>query len=377
MIKVLRENVIKQLASIKDDNVSIAGIAIERRKLLEALKLQNQAGADMLTIDYGNVSWEYEYSNRSDGTWEYSPHTFEPKPCIQISCDHTIMRFMNHPKPTHRYSDFSTPAIPLNFVDRESYTKPKLTGICLGTKELINALTFVIHGVETNGDRPVLECVLFDSGDDTLKLVTADGFRLTTAKFTAEGMPQDKILINRLDIPKLLTFLKSNTEGTGKRKKWLDTYMKATKKTIKFTSEKGMVEFDKQSGTYPNYQLLIPKDGTKIEFIASDILDGVKTVSVTARDGSGIIRLVFGAGNPNGIIQLLANSEGLGESIADCQAIVESDCKIAVNAHYLTDLLSQCGDSRITVRITTPSSPMVFDISADRQEVVMPMFVQW
>lgn len=38
-IKVLRENVIKQLASIKDDNVSIAGIAIERRKLLEALKL--------------------------------------------------------------------------------------------------------------------------------------------------------------------------------------------------------------------------------------------------------------------------------------------------------------------------------------------------
>jgi hypothetical protein len=52
-IKCLRENVIKTLTSIKDDNVSIFDVAIERRKLLEALKLLTD---DTLTLNYGRVS---------------------------------------------------------------------------------------------------------------------------------------------------------------------------------------------------------------------------------------------------------------------------------------------------------------------------------
>ena len=373
-IKVLRENVIKQLTTIKEDNVSIAGIVIERRKLLEALKLQAQANADMLTIDYGNVSWEYEYQNYSDGRWEKEPFKLEPQPCIQISCDHTTMRFMSHHKSKN---GLMQNVIPLNFVDRNEYIKPILKGTSLDTRELIDALTFVIHGIATDETRPPLACVLFESGGDTLKLVTADGFRLVTAKFAIKGIPQDKVLINRLDIPKLLTFLKSNTEGTGKRKVWLDTYILHDYKTLKFTSEKGMVEFDKQPGIFPSYSKLIPEDGAKIEFIASGMLKAVKALKNIASDGSGIIRLNFSTGEPCGKITLSAKSEDYGESSIECDALVESDCKIAVAHKYLIDLLKQCGDSKISVRITVESSPMVFDISDTKQEVIMPMFVQW
>ena len=373
-IKVLRENVIKQLASIKEDNISIAGIAIERRKLLEALKLQTQDNADMLTINYGTVSWEYEYSNHSNGSWKLDPFKLEPQTCIQISCDHTTMRFMNHPK----VKNWQEPkVIPLNFVDRIKYIKPILKGRPLDTQKLIDALTFVSHGMATDETRPPLACVLFESGDDTLKLVTADGFRLATAKFTVKGISPSNILINRLDIPKLLTFLKSNTEGTGKRKEWFDTHMQVTKKTVKFMSEKSMVELDKQPGTFPDYSKLIPKDGTKNEFIASDMLRAVKALSNIANEGSGIIRLHFNTGEPCGKITLFVKSEDYGESRNECDALVESDCKIAVNHKYLLDLLKQCGDARIAVMVTNPSSPMLFDISDTRQEVVMPMFVQW
>ncbi len=377
-IQALRETLIKQLSSIKEDNVSVADIIIDRRKLLEALKLQSQPDADVININYGKVSWHYDYRNYSDGKWEYEPHTKEPEPCIQFSCNHTIMRFLNKPKQA-RYGQ-ELKVIPLNFVDHAEYVKPKLSGIPLDTQELISALTFVQHGIAIEEGRPVLNCVLFDSGDDTLKLVTADGFRLSTAKFTVKGIPQDKVLIHRSDISKLLTFLKSNTDGKGKHKAWLDTYMKSTKKTVKFMSNKGMVEFDKQKGTYPDYTQLIPKDGTKIEFVASDMTEAAKALMVTAKEGSGIIRLKFTHGDTIGKINLSTHAEshdGDNESSVDCDATVESDCKIAVNARYLTDLLSQCGDSRTTIRLTTPSSPMVFDIDGKFQETIMPMFVQW
>jgi DNA polymerase III sliding clamp (beta) subunit (PCNA family) len=366
-IKVMRKDLIGKLASIKDDNVSIADITIERRKLLEALKLQTQSDADILTLTYGKVSWLDDGSKGSDN--------LNPTPCIQFSCNHTIMRFMNHPKQPRYRQELKV--IPINFVDHTEYIKSELSGIPLDTQELIRALTFVQHGIETDGLREVLACVLFESGDDTLKLVTADGFRLPIAKFAAKGIPQDKVLIHFKDIIKLLTFLKSNTTGKGKHKVWLDTYVLYDYDKIKFTSEKGIIEFNKQVGDFPNYGQLIPKDGTKIEFIASDMLEGVKAVSIMAKDGSGIIRLQFQKYDATGKIILTARSEEIGDSSVDCDAIVESDCKIAVNANYLVELLSQCGDARITLRVTTPSNPMVFDISDSKQETVMPMFVQW
>ena len=281
---------------------------------------------------------------------------------------------MNHPKAK---TLLEPKIIPLNFVDHTEYTKPKLTGTRLDTVGLIEALTFVIHGIAKNDTRPVLACVLFDSGNNILKLVAADGFRMPITQITADGIPEEKILIYRSDIQQLLAFLKSNVSGKGKHKEWLDTYISTTNNTVKFMSDKGIVEFDKQPGTYPDYQHLIPTNGTKVEFIASNMLEAVNTVSHIAKDGSDIVRLQFNTGEPCGKITITAKSEQCGESSVECDALVESDCKIAVNCNYLMDLLRQCKDSRITIRLTNPSSPMDFAISDSKQETMMPMFVQW
>jgi len=382
-IKVLRENLISKLASVKEDNVSIAGIAIERRKLLEALKLQKQADADTLTISYGNVSWQYEYKNYSDGRWELDPFTLEPKPCIQISCNHTTMRFMHCPKS----KNWQEPKIiPLNFTDHRSYIKPELNGIPFDTRELISALTYALHGVATEESRPVLCCVLFDSGDNVLKLVSADGFRMPIISMPAEGIPAGKVLIHSSDILKLITFLKAvKPIGKGKGKYYPEVYLAYTDNGLKFSHDNGMIEFEKQDGTFPNYEQLIPKDEhSKVEFIASDMLQAVKSISNIANDGSGIIRLQVQQGEPAGKISVSASSEEYGESTVECDALVEyseyhktAPCQIAANNHYLIDLLKLCGDNRITLKIRQSSSPMVFEIGDNRQAVIMPMMAQW
>ncbi len=388
-IQLNRKDLIAKLSSIKDDNISIADIVIERRKLLEALKLQTQE--DILNINYGMVSWHYDYKMEhirakyqdSDGMskfhddceWEYEPYTLEPQPCIQFSCNHTVMRFMNHPKTTHRGGSFSNPAIPLNFVDGNTeFVKPELTGIPLDTQELIRALTFVYPCVATEQTRPVLNCVLLESGDDVIKLVTADGFRLGIATIHAKGIPQDKVIIHPIE---LYTFLKSiKPTGKGKSKAYPGVYLNWDTDEVTFqTSNNSFETTNLPKMVFPDYTQLIPKDGTHVQFIACDMLTATKALSYIAKDGSGIIRLQFQA-SENKVV-LSTRSEDLGDTTAECDAKVDADCKIAVNTKYLIDLLSQCRDNIVDMRLTDPSSPMVFNIGEDRQQVLMPMFVQW
>jgi len=306
-IKVLRENVIKSLSSIKDDNVSIADVAINRKRLLEALKLQNE---DMLTINYGKVSWG-DYN-------KYTEYNIEDETCIQFSCNHTIMRFLN--RPTVKYGE--PKVIPLNFIDHRTAAQVELTGIPIDSQEFIEALSFVIPCIASERTRPALNCILFDSDKDVIKLVSADGFRLGISKITAEGIPTDKVMVDMADIQRLMVFLKAiKPISSGKGKYYPEVYL-SYGKTIKLSTKDGSIELEKQDFTFPDYQKLIPKDGTKIEFIASNMLEAAKALSKIANNGSGIIRLQFNAGDPCGKIQLTARSEELGDSTVECDAIV-------------------------------------------------------
>jgi DNA polymerase III sliding clamp (beta) subunit (PCNA family) len=284
------------------------------------------------------------------------------------------MRFLNRP---HKVKYGQEPKIiPLNFVDHQAEpVKQALTGIPVDTQELIEALNFVIHGVAIEETRPVLNCVCFDCSKNTLQLVTADGFRLPIATMKVKGMTKKQALIHRLDIPKLLTFLKNNYTGKGKSKAWLDTYLDIREQKTMFISDKGMVEFDNQTGSYPNYSQLVPDKGTHIQVIASEMLEAVKALKHIADDGSGIIRLKFDLYPSK--VTLSAKSEELGESQAECQAMVDKECYIACNIKYLTDFLSTCKDNVIDLFVDKPSSPMVIYKNQEQCETIMPMYINW
>ncbi|KKM91588.1 hypothetical protein LCGC14_1227000 [marine sediment metagenome] len=370
-IRVLRENVIKTLTGIKEDNVSIAGIAIPRRTLLEALKLQTQPGGERLTLTYGAVSWQ-------DKTEHGGISKVTDKAAIQISCDHTTMRFFDNPKLDRRgISEFNT--IPLNFIDYRDYVKPELTGIPLDTLELIKALAFTLPCTAKEISRPPLECILFESGKGILKLAAADGFRLAVTELPAAGIPKYKALIHHTDIVKLQTFLKAIPAiGTGKNKYYSEVYLSYSGDVVRFAHEKASIDFTRHDLNFPDYPQLIPKEGIKSEFIASDMLRAAKSINGVTRDGSGIIRLNFKTYKTvSGKITLSAASAEVGDNSAVCDAIVEKDCRIAVNVSYLTAFLKLCGDNKISIKLTNSSSPMVFETPDNRLEVIMPMFVQW
>lgn len=367
-IKLDRKQFIKQLATVKDDNISIADVVIDRRKLVEALRLQTQPDADILTLTYGKLAWQSENGD----------YQVDHEPSIQFSCNHTTMRFLNRPKHPKNNSRYTPTIKALNFTDHQTeQPRQEFTGIPVDTEELLTALNFVIHGVAIEETRPVLNCVCFNCSKDKIELVTADGFRLPVTIVYSKGMTNKQALIHRCDIPKLVTFLKNNVTGKGKSKGWLSTYVDIRESKTQFMSDKGKVEFDNQTGSYPDYTRLIPNEGyTHIELIASQMLEAVKALKHIADDGSGIIRLQFVKGYPIGTLTLAAKSEDYGESSTECDAKVDQDYKIAVNAKYLADVLGTCGDRVIDLFVQSPSHPIVF-CDDTRLEVIMPMFVQW
>lgn len=356
-IKANRKDLIAKLASVKDDNVSIADVVINRSKLLEALRLQTQE--DTITLTYGKVSWGNEIDN---------------EPCLQFSCNHTVMRFLNRPK-LNRHGE---PKVKhLNFIDYRAETKTELTGTPIDPQELIKALSFVLPCVATEQTRPVLNCILFENADNTIKLVAADGFRLGIDKVSADGIPADKVLIQLADIPRLLTLLRAvKPTGKGKLKEYPQVYLSYNEQSIRLATESGYLDLDKQQGTFPDYTQLIPKDGTHIQLIASDMLESVKALNAIAKDGSGIIRLQFSKYPDKLTLSAKAGYEE-NETQAECQAVVDKPCKIAINSKYLIDLLKLCGDNAIDLFVTQPSSPMVCHNGLDQLQVIMPMFVQW
>lgn len=375
-MKVLRKDFIAKLQGVKDDNISIADVVIDRNKLVAALKLQTELEADILTLTYGTVSWEDMHKSQGYCGDHWMTTSVDNEPCVQFSCNHTVMRFLNRPKQKNFAK--SPTVTPLNFVSTVRTTKP--FGIPIDTRELLDALNFVLPCVASETGRPVLNCVLFESDDNAIKLVTADGFRLGVTQIKAEGIPADKVMVQLADIHRLLAFLKAvKPEGKGKSKVYPDVYLSHDYKAIKFATQDSTIEFARQPGTFPDYTRLLPKtdEGTKIEFIASDMLEAVKSVAVSAKDGSGIIRLHFTHGKPAGKVRAIAKSEDCAESASEFDALVDADCKIALQQSYLIDLMRLCKDTRVIMRVKQPSEPALFTLPDDRLWLVMPMFVQW
>ena len=368
-IKCLRENVIKTLTSIKDDNVSIFDVTIQRRKLLEALKLLTD---DTLTLNYGRVSWIDRRCHDKDDYDGYVASQIDNETCLQIQADKMTMRFLNR-----AVIKRNPRIVPINFI--ESYVKPESSGTLIDVKELIEAINYVAISRATEQARPNLTCIYFECENDKIKLTTADGFRLGMTSIYAKGIPAGNFLIDFTEIIRLLPFLKSLIVK-GKNKSNPDLYISVDKTTVKFLSGNNSIELYTFDGTFPKYQQLIPTTGTTNEFIASQMLEAVKALHSVARDGSGIIRLKISKAlyddKPIGKITLSSKSEELGDMTTECDANVETDAKIAFNGKYLIDLLKQAKDNKVLMLMTIESSPALFTIG-NKTQVLMPMFVQW
>jgi len=340
-VSVNRKEFIKQLQSIKEKDVSLFGIAVNKAKLTEALRLQNE---DSLEITPGIVSWQYK-AKMYGGHW--STHSVDNEPCVQFSCDHTSFRFLN------RQADIRKQPAVIQFGNNQA------SGYAVDAKALLKAITMVSPAIAEEETRPVLCAIYFESTGTMLHLTAADGFRLHTVKIKAK-IPKGDFLISKDDVQRVTKLLHKATAAT----------IATDQPTVFFSTGSQQVKCQKVIGRFPNYRKLIPDFDNPIVFNSQELWRSIKALPISA---SSIIRLFV---KPNQITLATRDEEEHETKTEFVNVKTKQECKIAINQHYLLDLLRVVGNQSITMRIKGTSYPVKFTWQ-NGQAVIMPMFVQW
>ena len=137
-------------------------------------------------------------------------------------------------------------------------------------------------------------------------------------------------------------------------------------------------------GSFPNFRSLIPAEyKNRVIVQNSDFSRAVKTSSIFARDGSGILRIQIVNDEDGGKLSISSRAEEVGDNQGEIDGVVEGDVdeesRIAFNSKYLAEVLDVLGEGEVAFEMTSASSPGVVRATGKEgyTHVVMPMFVQW
>lgn len=217
-----------------------------------------------------------------------------------------------------------------------------------------NAIEDVLFSVSSDEARPVLNGVLFIF-DKNISLVSTDGFRLTK---TSMEIDSSDCLFEKVIIPKNVL---SEVIRVFQEDDIFFSFSEDDKQVVFSDNLSCVLSSRVIDGDFPNFEKIIPKE-TKITVDVSkeDFLQAVKLASVFARGSSNIVTLtvqkeemVVKSENSTAGKQTKKVSVKVSEEIED-------EVVIAFNYHFLEDLLKIVKGESIEMRITSPSSAVLF-----------------
>jgi DNA polymerase-3 subunit beta len=250
--------------------------------------------------------------------------------------------------------------------------------VALDAAELHGAISQVIIAAATDDSRPVLTGVDLVMEGDELTLAAADGFRLSVRKLALPKAVKERIevIIPQRALAELNRLLPEESEP-------VHLMLNATRTQALFRLKNVELVAQLIQGTFPNYSQLIPEECTSKAIVdAAEFLRETRIASIFARDGSGIVRLQFTAGEDlqPGKVVISARAEEIGDNMGELDATIEGEPdKIAFNSRYLQDFLQVVGDGRVALEMNGPSRQGVLRPVGDERyvHVLMPMVVQW
>ena len=252
------------------------------------------------------------------------------------------------------------------------------SSVALDSAELHKAISQVIIAAATDDSRPVLTGVDLVMEGNELTLAAADGFRLSVRKLTLSKAVKERIevIIPNRALAELNRLLPEETDP-------VDLMLNATRTQALFRLKNVELVAQLIQGTFPNYSQLIPEDASSKAIVdAAEFLRETRIASIFARDGSGIVRLQFTAGEDvqPGKIVISARAEEIGDNMGELDATIEGEPdKIAFNSRYLQYFLQVVGDGRVALEMNGSSRQGVLRPVSDERfvHVLMPMVVQW
>lgn len=225
-----------------------------------------------------------------------------------------------------------------------------------------------IISVSSDETRYNLTGIFMSKGDNSLKMVSSDGHRLSVVERDMED--SDKLIMEDGQIiPK---------KGFNQIKKILDStnnacYIGFNENSFVFRFEEVTLMMRPIEGRFPDYNLVIPKDlGINIILDRKAFIEMIKRVEILALDKAKTIRLSLGSG----FLMISSSSPELGEARDERSIEYEGEpISIGFNARYMLDVLQVIYSDQIRLDMKNSRSPGIISSNADRKffGVVMPI----
>ena len=254
--------------------------------------------------------------------------------------------------------------------DAEDFPEPPPFGgdgeLTLTMAELRDATESVSFAVSSDPHRQLLTGVLLNYDGKTLVLVATDTHRLAVRRVAKEGIGNE---VNAVVPEKAMRAIRGLPVSED------------AEVTLRFGSGRLGVESDRArivaqllTGTYPNWQRVVPAETTRSWTLEVDHLQNkVKRAMIVARDSASRIRF---KGDGDSIL-ISAKSEDRGDAKETLPIVADNgDIEIAFNGKYVLDALAPIGGAGVKVEMTESTRPAVFlpaDPEKDYKCVIMPM----
>ena len=243
--------------------------------------------------------------------------------------------------------------------------------ITLPVETLRNAVNLVGYAAADDSSRPILTSIRVGLVNDTLELAAADAFRLARIQETVEGTGSwaFALLIPAVSLREAI----KKCPKTGSVTLSASSSDFATITCGSLTVHTRLID-----GSYPNFERIIPQEGTVIaEVEVSALKSALQTVEPIVKDSSNITRLHI-----NGAIDVLAQRDGMTSPMvvhvpAETTNRAGEETEILFNWKYLMDILTAHPSGSVQFELTSATAPgkVLYPDIPGFTGVIMPMHI--
>ncbi len=246
---------------------------------------------------------------------------------------------------------------------------PKMEGDDQGidSKFFEQQLPLVVFSASVDDSRPALTGVNVVKSDDSLVLVSTDGFRLSLVKI------KGNISLPSVIIPASFLVEISRSVRSGELVKF--SYS-SEEKAVRFKTKDGDFISRLIEGDFPPFERIIQNESsTTVTIDREGFLRGIRLISVFARDYSHIVVCEF---RKDGLhMRPKKEASGENETFQEIE-IKGEDQVVAFNYKFIQDFLNSVKSKTIKIEILRPEAPVTFKLS-DQEEflhIIMPVRLQ-
>lgn len=259
----------------------------------------------------------------------------------------------------------------MNSMPADSFpTKPVLSGLTeftIQSQELLRVIRAAKRSMVNEKYRPILNGILWKTGQDLVELVATDGVRLSRARTKTSSQEGLSAVIPR----QAVEVVENNLNKAGDVQ--VTVLLKPDAAVFKFGGLEVMSKVI--AGQYPDYQRVIPSSGSTVVVVdCQQLLSSVRRTSLCAESINRVVKFSVVPGDENRIV--LESSNQAAEVFDEVPCIsISGDVIVGLDHRLLRDALESLGEGKIKISLNGAMGPVLLEPEQawGNTQVVMPV----